>query len=189
MGSITVLCSPSLAGSCVALVFLPTEISFSSPFSDKNFPCVRWTAFQWSPNNCTLAHYIVKRGMCRSEEERNNTHRMIISTPTGRKDSLICYNIIFGSDLSKKKKKNLLWLTLTNSVVLQVKSTFCRGVCKKYFASTPVLWWLWKKAGWWRTVWEKTQIYIECNRESCAVTDLSAWQQSWKCRKMYFRLA
>lgn len=41
-----------------------------------------------------FAHYIVKRGMCKSEEGKNSFDGLIISTETGRKDRLICKNTI-----------------------------------------------------------------------------------------------
>lgn len=41
-----------------------------------------------------FAHYIVKRGMCKSEEGKNSIDGLIISTKTGRKDRLICKNTV-----------------------------------------------------------------------------------------------
>lgn len=78
---------PQLPSTSGLLVLFPTVNLFLLPYLwTSNFLTLRLTALQWSMNN-GFAHYIVQRGTYKSEERRNNTHRLIISTPTGRAES------------------------------------------------------------------------------------------------------
>lgn len=92
-----------------------------------------------------FAHYIVKRGMYKSEEGKDGIDGLIISTKTGRKNSLICKNTVC---LELNSEKFVLWFTFSSSMVSQVKVWFFfRNIHKKYLDSMTICPWLLKEGG------------------------------------------
>ena len=75
------LYSTSVSSHSKSLFLLP----FPWPNSDLS---ITLTVLHWCVTN-RFAHYIVRRGMWKSEEGKNSTDGLIISTQTGRKDSSV----------------------------------------------------------------------------------------------------